>query len=102
MGSAAYIGLENYITMLKDDKFWTSLKNTSILMLYIPFGTIVPLFLSAFLREGIKGWSFFRAMIYLPNVLGYVIIGLVFSIVLRKIGPLNTFLNSVHLENFIY
>ena len=100
MGAATYIGWENYKALLKDERFWVSLKNTSILLLYIPAGLIVPLFLSAFLREGIKGWPFFRAMIYLPNILGYVIIGLVFSIVLRKIGPLNTLLINVHLGNY--
>ncbi len=100
MGTAAYIGWDNYKTLIKDERFWVSLKNTSFLLLYIPLGLIVPLFLSAFLREGIKGWPIFRALIYLPNILGYVIIGLIFSIILRKIGPLNTLLNYIHLGNY--
>jgi ABC-type sugar transport system permease subunit len=100
MGAAEFIGWDNYRTLVGDEKFWVSLKNTGILLLYIPVGAIIPLILSAFLREGIKGWAFFRAVIYLPNILGYVIIGLVFSIVLRKLGPLNELLNSIHLGNF--
>ena len=100
LGKAVFTGFNNYKKLINDEIFWVSLKNTSILLLYIPLGAIVPIILSAFLREGIKGWSFFRAIIYLPNILGYVIIGLIFSVVLRKIGPLNTLLNSVHL-NFL-
>jgi len=98
MGAAVYIGLGNYATMLRDEKFWISLKNTGILILFIPLGVLLPLVLAAILRMGLKGWSVFRALIYLPNILGYVIIGLVFNIILRKTGPLNAALSSVGLS----
>jgi ABC-type sugar transport system permease subunit len=99
MGRATFTGFDNYQTMFKDQTFWTSIKNTSILLLYIPLGTILPIMISAFLREGLKGWPIFRAIIYLPNILGYVIIGMIFSIVLRKLGPLNGVLTVLGLGN---
>jgi ABC-type sugar transport system permease subunit len=95
MGTAAFIGLENYATMLGDEKFWISLKNTGILILFVPLGVLLPLLLAAILRMGLRGWSVFRALIYLPNILGYVIIGLVFNIVLRNTGPLNSLLTAL-------
>ncbi len=100
MGTAQFIGWNNYKTLWQDERFWISLKNTTILLLYIPLGTLVPVLIAAILRMGLKGWSFFRALIYLPNVLGYVIIGLIFSILFRKIGPLNALLTAVGLENY--
>jgi ABC-type sugar transport system permease subunit len=100
MGTAQFIGWKNYQTLWQDEPFWVSLKNTAILLLYIPLGTMVPLLIAAILRMGLKGWSFFRALIYLPNVLGYVIIGLIFSIIFRKIGPLNAFLTALGLGNY--
>ncbi len=100
MGTAQFIGWNNYKTLWQDERFWISLKNTAILLLYIPLGTLVPVLIAAILRMGLKGWSFFRALIYLPNVLGYVIIGLIFSILFRKIGPLNALLTAVGLENY--
>jgi ABC-type sugar transport system permease subunit len=99
LGEPVFIGIENYRNMLKDPTFSVSIKNTLILLAYIPLGAILPIMLSAFLRDGIKGWPVFRAIIYLPNVLGYAIMGLVFSIVLRKIGPLNTVLETIGLGN---
>lgn len=93
MGAARFIGLDNYRTMLKDEIFLVSLKNTAKLVLFIPFGVMVPLILSAILRSGLKGWAFFRAVLYLPNILGYVIIGLIFNIILRNNGPLNSALD---------
>ncbi|WP_320128819.1 sugar ABC transporter permease [uncultured Sphaerochaeta sp.] len=97
MGHATFIGLDNYRTMLKDETFWVSIKNTLVLLLYIPLGVLVPILIAAFLREGLKGWPIFRAIIYLPNILGYVIIGMISSIIFRKIGPLNAGLTSLGL-----
>jgi ABC-type sugar transport system permease subunit len=100
MGAAQFIGWANYQTLFQDERFWVSLKNTAILLLYIPLGTLAPLLIAAILRMGLKGWSFFRALIYLPNVLGYVILGLIFSILFRKIGPFNALLTAVGLGNY--
>ena len=100
MGHATFIGVDNYVTMFHDATFWVSIKNTLILLLYIPLGAILPIMVSAILREGLKGWPVFRAIIYLPNILGYVIIGMIFSIVLRKIGPLNGGLTAIGLGAF--
>ncbi len=94
-----FIGLENYAEMFKDEKFWGSIKNTGILLLYIPLGVVLPLIVSAVLREGLKGWSFFRAALYLPNILGYVIMGSICNIVFRKTGPINNILTAVGLDS---
>ncbi len=99
MGKATFIGLENYRTMLSDETFWVSIKNTMVLLLYIPLGVMLPVLISAVLREGLKGWSLFRAIIYLPNILGYVIMGMISSILFRKLGPINHVLTSLGLES---
>ena len=93
IGEIKAIGFENFKNMLEDEIFWTSITNTAILILFIPFGVMAPLILAAILRTGLKGWSVFRAIIYLPNILGYVIIGLIFNIILRNNGPLNYMLD---------
>lgn len=91
-GSPAWIGFANYREMFTDPSFWTSISNTVILILYIPVSIAVTVFTAALLREGLKGWGMYRAVLYIPNLLGYVIIGTVFSIFLRDDGPLNLFL----------
>jgi multiple sugar transport system permease protein len=69
-GTAEWVGLKNYATLLQDVKFWHSLKNLSVLIAYIPAGVFLPLLIAAILRDGLKGWTFFRSVIYLPNILG--------------------------------
>ncbi len=88
-GAQKWIGLDNYRAMFKDQAFWTSLRNTAILVCYIPVSTIVTVFVAALLREGFRGWQAHRAMLFIPNLLGSVIIGVVFSIYLRDDGSLN-------------
>jgi ABC-type sugar transport system permease subunit len=88
-GAMKWIGLSNYHAMLSDRAFWTSISNTGILVCYIPLSTIVTVFVAALLREGIRGWKAYRAILYIPNLLGPVIIGVVFSIYLRDDGSLN-------------
>lgn len=98
MGKATFIGLANYQAMVRDETFWVSIRNTLVLLLYIPMGVMLPILISALLREGLKGWSIFRAIIYIPNILGYVIMGMISSIMFRKLGPLNHVLVAIGLE----
>ena len=88
-GAMKWIGLSNYRSMLNDRAFWTSIWNTGILVCYIPLSTVTTVFVAAILREGIRGWKAYRAILYIPNLLGPVIIGVVFSIYLRDDGSLN-------------
>ena len=91
-GKPKWIGLANYREMVVDASFWASIRNTLILVCYIPFSTVITLIVAALLREGIRGWTIYRAILYIPNLLGYVIIGVVFSVYLRDDGPLNLLL----------
>lgn len=96
-GTPEFVGLDNFRRLFRDENFWEALGNTFVLLIYVPFITAVPLLLAALLREGLKGWTFFRAILFLPNVLGFVIIGMLFNIVLREFGPLNQVLRAMGL-----
>lgn len=94
-GPWKWVGLANYKRMLADGEFWTSIKNTGLMILYIPLGTIVTLLIAAFLREGIGGWKLYRAVLYVPNLLGYVLMGVIFSVYLRDDGALNLAIKAI-------
>jgi ABC-type sugar transport system permease subunit len=68
-----FIGLGNFNQLLHDDIFWLSLINTLTILL---LGGVI-IFALAFLlmvliNAGIKGRKFFRAMIFLPNVIATI------------------------------
>ncbi len=98
-GTAEWVGFKNYTRMFQDVKFWHSLKNLGVLALYIPVGVFVPLLIAAILRDGLKGWTFFRSVIYLPTILGYIILGTLFSIILSQTGPLTEFLSFLGVKD---
>ncbi len=96
-GKPRWVGMNNFVQMFSSDMFRVSLLNTGKLLLYIPLSVVVTVVISAFLREGMRGWAFFRAILYIPNLLGPVIMGVVLSVMLRKTGPLNELLASIGL-----
>jgi ABC-type sugar transport system permease subunit len=94
-----FIGLENYIRMITDSRFLSSLKSMGILILYIPLGVLFPLVIAAALRKGLAGWNKFRAIYYLPNVLGPVLLGILFAMIFSQIGPLTEILKLLGVPN---
>jgi raffinose/stachyose/melibiose transport system permease protein len=74
-------GLRAYANIVKDPYFFMALKNNIYIVLVSVFGQIpLGFFLAYILYRGhIKGTGFFQAMIYLPNVIAAVIIGILFN-----------------------
>lgn len=67
-----FVGFTNYLTVLKDDKFWLSFRNTFIMALSVPINVILSLIMAYFLSKGLRGAKVFRAIYFLPFVLSVV------------------------------
>jgi len=66
-----WIGLDNYVRMLGDDRLHNSLKVTFIyVFVSTPLQLIVALGIALLLNEGMKGLPFYRSVFYLPSMLG--------------------------------
>lgn len=74
-------GLKAYREVFIDPYFFMALKNNIYIVLISVFGQIpLGFFLAYILSRGlIKGTDFFQTMIYLPNVIAAVIIGILFN-----------------------
>lgn len=79
LGEARWIGVQNYIDLLDDDSFYTSLKNNVIwLVLYllaIPAGLAIALFLN----QTVTGIRLYKSLFFFPFVISQVVVGLIFS-----------------------
>jgi multiple sugar transport system permease protein len=73
------VGLANYVELMDDRKFHTSLiNNVKWLVLYllaIPAG----LFISLFLNQTVKGIRLYKSLFFFPFVISQVVVGLVFT-----------------------
>ena len=66
-----FVGLENYIRMLDDERLHNSLKVTFIyVFVSTPLQLAVALAIALLLNEGMKGLPFYRSVFYLPSMLG--------------------------------
>lgn len=79
LGARTWIGMANYVELLDDDTFYTSLKNNLIwLVLYllsIPAGLAVALFLN----QTVPGIRLYKSLFFFPFVISQVVVGLMFT-----------------------
>jgi multiple sugar transport system permease protein len=79
LGIATYVGTENYVELLDDDAFYTSLKNNllwlALYMLALPAG----LFIAIFLNQTVRGIRIYKSLFFFPFVISQVVVGLMFS-----------------------
>ncbi len=68
LGSMQFIGIDNYIQLLSDDYFGRSLFNTLFMMMGIPIGLMISMFLAMGLNRKIPGTTTFRVIYYVPVI----------------------------------
>lgn len=86
VGPMAFAGLVNFGLISKDKVFWQSMTNGVILFfLYVPIMLFLALALAVILNSGqVKGFRFFRTLIFLPFITNMVAAGFAFRILLEK------------------
>jgi len=98
-----FIGLENYISIFTSNKDYTSgIYHTIIFTIISNIIKIIPaLLIAIMLQEGIRGKGLYRTLLYLPSILPFVIIGILFKSILNyNNGLLNSCLEMIHLDIF--
>jgi ABC-type sugar transport system permease subunit len=91
-----FIALANYVNAFTSSAFLKYLSVTVNFTLWTVFAQLVlGLVFALILNEKLFGRNFFRGVMFLPNVLSSVAVGLVFSLILDSgRGPVNLFLLS--------
>ncbi len=96
-----WIGLDNYRELIRDPMLWTSLRHN---LIWVVIGTVAPIvigmWLALLLWRQPKGFTLFRTMFFMPQVLSTVVIGIVWNWIYNPIfGILNEGLDAVGLED---
>jgi raffinose/stachyose/melibiose transport system permease protein len=96
---AEFVGLENYIAILKDENMSIAIKNTLLFTVVTTIGKVFfGLCLAIFLNRQSRIVNYMRTVFYLPAVINSIAVGIVFkSIMHPSKGILNTFLNAIGL-----
>lgn len=93
--SAQWVGPGTYVALFESATFWRVLQNNGLLVVAMPIAVFVPLVIAALLHEHVWGWKVFRALIFLPTAISWVVIGIVAIQVYAPNGALNALLGAI-------
>ncbi len=92
-GPPVFIGVENFIKLLREPLFWKYCWNTVYLMIAIPISMAGSLLLALALNQKLKGIVFFRTVYFLPTISSGVAIYILWTLIYNPdFGILNTFI----------
>ncbi len=96
-GEWNFMGLTNYATMIVDPAFWHAFKNNMIVVAVSVFGQIPIGFILAFIlfRKQVRAKNFFQSMVFLPQFLSTIVIGIMWRMIFAPDGPVSTVMQLV-------
>ncbi len=100
-GNMGFTGLDNYETLVKDDLFFLTLKNTIVFSLgVVPLNLVLSLALALYLGANAAGTKIVRSVIFLPVITSGVAWAIVFKYLFQggDAGPLNYILSFIGIE----
>ncbi|MGA9286716.1 MAG: sugar ABC transporter permease [Anaerobacillus sp.] len=87
-----FIGMDNYINVIQDDKFWDSALHSFLLALFSTLSLVIYLAISLILVSKIKGADLLRKIYLIPMLLSSVAIA---QLWIKVYNPSNGILNSI-------
>ena len=98
----SFVGLSNYLRLFQDQQFFQAIQNNII---FIVFYSIIPIIIGLFLasllgRKPIPGLTFFRTVLFLPQILSMVVVGVTWRWIFNPtFGLLNMTLRTIGLDS---
>jgi multiple sugar transport system permease protein len=90
-----FVGLDNYLRLVGDDRFFKALRNTVFYtVVSVPVGLALALGLAVALNQQIRGIAWIRTAYFLPLVTSATAVALVWLWIYSPTGLLNTFLGT--------
>ncbi len=84
-----FVGFDNYADALKDSEFISSFGFTSIFTIVtVLIINIAAFFIALALTRGIKGSNVFRTVFFMPNLIGGIVLGYIWQLIINGIAVL--------------
>lgn len=92
IGAMEFIGLENYVDAIQDEKFWDSALHSFLLAVFSTLSLVIYLAISLILASKIKGADLLRKIYLIPMLLSSVAIA---QLWIKVYNPSNGMLNNI-------
>jgi len=90
-----FVGLANYVHLLRDGAFWNAIRNTTVFTLHVPVSMALALGLALVVHRRVRGIVFLRATLFLPTITSLVAIAMVWQWMLHdEYGLVNWLLTA--------
>ncbi|HET6449878.1 MAG TPA: sugar ABC transporter permease [Spirochaetia bacterium] len=92
------VGVQQYQKLVKDPYFWMALKNNIYIVLISVFGQLPLGFTFAYLiyRKIVKGGEFWQAVLYMPQIISVIVLGIMWSIIFSPSGVIAEVMNRIY------
>ena len=95
--------IDNIFDVFQDPSFWHSMKNILWFLVLTLFTQLpIGLLLAVLLSGQFKGYKFFKAAYFIPQVVSTTVVGLIWYFILMPAGVLNEILEFLGLEMLIH
>jgi len=87
VNNSEWVGLENYIRIFTSDKtflnsLWLTVKFTVVSVISI---NLISFTLALLLTKGLKGTNIFRTVFFMPNLIGGIVLGHIWSLIINGV-----------------
>ena len=79
LGEMTWIGFDHYVNLLDDDRFYTSLKNNLLWLVFYTLSVPAGLFIALYLNQTVTGIRLYKSLFFFPFVISQIVVGLIFS-----------------------
>lgn len=77
--TAVFVGLRNYVLLLDDPNFYTSLYNNVLWLVLFLLAVPIGLGIALFLNQTVRGIRIYKSLFFFPFVISQVVVGLIFG-----------------------
>lgn len=97
-----FVGLKNYINVLTNPETWRAFRNVGFFgLIYIPLNVFLACVLGTALNQKMKGITAFRTIYFMPNLLPWVSVSMVFILLFNPLsGTVNYALSLLGIGPF--
>ncbi|MFD0961230.1 carbohydrate ABC transporter permease [Paenibacillus chungangensis] len=100
-GTIQFVGVDNYIRLMGDTNFRTSLVNSMLFtVVSVPVTLLLSILIAIALNKGLRWIPLFRTAIFLPHITATIAVAIIWQLLFNpSMGPINEFLRAVGVDS---
>ncbi|SDP54619.1 carbohydrate ABC transporter permease [Lentzea jiangxiensis] len=96
LGGGRFTGVDNFVRMAEDPKFWVAARNSALYMAgVVPPLVLLPLLVALLAQKAVPGIGVFRTAFFTPVIASAVVVGLIWTWLLDSRGLVNNVVEAL-------